>query len=317
MAIRRRKSKPKPCAVQVAQIREALGHSPFTPPPPSFLDTGSSDLNSVLGRRDRGIPYGILVELFGNSSLGKTALGLDLVAKAQKDGALVWWVDLENSWDPEWAESRGVDVDNVFLFDQYLGTFKVKVKGGSTKVPRLASIKEVSKEVEELLKIQRTINPEARFFGVIDSLAAVITDLESVSGLDGSMHTDMATPKFIGKWLRRWVSLCKAHSSTALLINQVRTNPTKIFGDPSYTPGGAAPTFYSHVRARLTKLKKGRVVHNNKKVGIVSIITNIKSKLGPEGNTCGYQMMFSGSHKFMSEKIVRRRLGKENAAKDE
>jgi len=292
----------------VARIRKALGHTVHMSPPIQYLDTEHPDLNAVLGREGRGIPYGALIELYGASSLGKTALGLDLAGIAQRDGAVCWWADFENSFDPEWAKARGVNLKPMYFFEQYMGMFEKE------RSPRLATVQEVIEEIEKVMAAVKAKAPDAKFFGVVDSLAAMLTDTEASAGITGAggFKAQMSHPTFMGRWLRRWVSLCKSMSCTVVLINQTRTNPMQMFGNPEYTPGGNPPKFYTHVRARLSRMKKGRVMRKGKPVGILTTVTAVKSKLGSEGAKCGYRMMYSGGSSFMTIDELKEKLDAEN-----
>ena len=54
-----------------------------------------------------GVPRGRIVELFGPESSGKSLLSLKLIAEAQKLGLEAALLDIEQSFDPEWAKKQG------------------------------------------------------------------------------------------------------------------------------------------------------------------------------------------------------------------
>src|SRR5712671_3902960 len=91
---------------QLSLIRKRLGYLTFEPTVTHWLDTGSPRLNSVLGSPTKGLAYGKMIELSGLESNGKTLLMLLLASLAQDDGAIVGWMDLENSFDPNWAKAQ-------------------------------------------------------------------------------------------------------------------------------------------------------------------------------------------------------------------
>src|ERR1700693_4430743 len=93
---------------QVEFLEKQLGFVTFSRPPRFWLKTGSKRLNRVLGSEKLGIPYGKEITLAGKQSSGKTMLALRLAGLAQKDGAKVGWIDVENSFDPEWAKKQGL-----------------------------------------------------------------------------------------------------------------------------------------------------------------------------------------------------------------
>src|SRR5580765_7252257 len=101
---------------EIALIKKKLKIFTTLKPVKYWLDTGSPLLNAVFGSREYGIPYGKIFEIFGPESNGKTAELLKLMAMAQRDGAQCGLIDLENSWDPEWAAAMGVDPEKVYVF---------------------------------------------------------------------------------------------------------------------------------------------------------------------------------------------------------
>jgi len=72
-----------------------------------------------------GIPGGSIIQLLGESGHGKSSLSMDLLARAQESGlrtvsisgreinAIV--LDVERSFDPNYAKTFGVDVDKVMV----------------------------------------------------------------------------------------------------------------------------------------------------------------------------------------------------------
>src|SRR5215471_15982158 len=93
---------------KLAAIRKKLGHAPLIWKPTLWLDTKVEGLNSVLGHRDKGIPYGRMIEVFGWQSQGKSSIILSLAALMQRDGAYVILGDIENSFDSDYARARGL-----------------------------------------------------------------------------------------------------------------------------------------------------------------------------------------------------------------
>lgn len=265
--------------------------------PAAWLETGVPELDAVLGSPSRGIPYGRIMELFGLESHGKTALALFLAAMAQKDRASIIWGDFESSFDPTWATRRGLEADKVLVFRPFVGQF------GKEKEPRLATAQELCEEIETAMALC-SAKPNARTVVVADSLTAMLVEGESAGGLvEQNLRTNMALPAFLGKLLRRWVGLAQSHSVLIILINQLRQNPMKMFGDPWYTPGGNAPKFYSHIRAKVRRIKNGRILRAGKIVGLKGAIVNMKNKVGGvEGSTIGYRMLFDGPVEFLPVK---------------
>src|ERR1700722_1580386 len=83
-----------------AAIKKTLKHYTAIKPVRYWLDTGDEDLNAIFGSKEKGTPYGKIIELSGYESHGKTAQLYKLGGIAQRDGAEAGIVDLEWSWDP-------------------------------------------------------------------------------------------------------------------------------------------------------------------------------------------------------------------------
>ncbi len=284
---------------EVDKIRAKLGHLTLDWQPNAWLDTGFPDLNEVLGHRDLGVCFGRIIEISGLPSQGKTALAMTLAALGQRDEAEVLWGDLESSWFDEWAKIRGLDPTRTHLFQPYVGRF------GKEKKPRLITAQELLEEMEETAGVLHEKGAK-KIIMVVDSIASMLVDAEASGGLsNATLHTKMALPVFMGSLLRRWVGLAQAHNILILFVNQLRQNPMQKFGDPWYTPGGNAPSFYCHVRCRVRRVKGSRIIQKNKVLGIKGLIKNVKNKVGgAENSAVGFKLFFKAPIEFVSVKEI-------------
>jgi recombination protein RecA len=275
-------------AQQVALVRKRLGHLTMMAPIRFWLDTGSRRLNAVLGSEEKGLPYGKMFEFVGLDSHGKTLLALMLGGLAQAEDAFVFLVDFEGSHDEMWAERQGIDLEKLTVFQP-----EIVVEG---KTERLQTAEEVCEEVEAWMRMLHQENPNAKFYGIVDSVATMVTDTEADGGITGqNMRTNSSLSMFLSKLLRRWAGLCRTHNAIIVFINQIRTKPGVMFGDPEYSPGGRALKHAASVRVRVQRVKGGMLKQNGKNVGIMAIITNKKNKAGEgsvEGLKCGFKAMF-------------------------
>lgn len=78
----------------------------------SFLPTGSLILDRALGRG--GFPRGSLIEVLAPEASGKTTLCLHTVSEAQKLGLRCLWIDCDENLTPQFAASRGVDIEELY-----------------------------------------------------------------------------------------------------------------------------------------------------------------------------------------------------------
>ena len=77
------------------------------------IPSGSLTLDLALGIN--GYPKGRIVEIYGPESSGKTTLAIHAIAEAQKQGGICAIIDAEHAFDKFYAESLGVDVENLLI----------------------------------------------------------------------------------------------------------------------------------------------------------------------------------------------------------
>ena len=77
------------------------------------IPSGSIGLDYALGVG--GYPRGRIIEIYGPESSGKTTLAIHAIAEAQKAGGIAAIIDAEHAFDRFYAQSLGVDVDNLLI----------------------------------------------------------------------------------------------------------------------------------------------------------------------------------------------------------
>ena len=293
---------------EIALIRKKLKHFTTESTVKYWLDTGDEYFNSVFGSRQNGMAYGKILELSGMESMGKTALMIWLATLAQADGATIIWVDLEGSWDEDWAKQWGLDVSKVYLFrteiviDEDPEVLKKrKKKKRDVEEGRLQTAEELLAEVEELIRKKGREHPSGRMFVCLDSIAALLTEEEAAAGIQGqNMRTVVSTATFLSQFLRRWVAVVRTHNVMMCFINQLRTAPGA-WGNPEYTPGGNAVRLYASVRVRMRRKSK-KILKEGRAIGLKGVLTNWKNKAGGgcrEGAICGYKLYYKGKLKYV------------------
>ena len=78
------------------------------------IPTAYSELDDAIGVK--GIPRGKITEIAGHSSVGKTALVLDILAQAQARGLNVVYMDLDRKFDKQFALYRAIKLDELLIF---------------------------------------------------------------------------------------------------------------------------------------------------------------------------------------------------------
>lgn len=219
-----------------------------------FLD--SPQLNSLLGG---SLARAKVIELFGGENDGKTTTALLILANLQRNGEFVVVVDLEGSFDYEYAKFLGVDTSEEKLL-----------------VLPPSSGEEAFDKVEMLVKT-------GMVGGIlVDSLSAVSADAEMENEI--SKNSIGLSARLIGQFLRKIIPLMY-HSPTPtniILISQLRMKIGVMFGNPETTSGGNAPKFYSSVRLRFNK-KEQKFDSKDELLSTTIRCKCVKNKTGPNG----------------------------------
>ncbi|MBS1945358.1 MAG: DNA recombination/repair protein RecA, partial [Bacteroidetes bacterium] len=77
------------------------------------IHSGSVGLDLALGVG--GYPKGRVVEIYGPESSGKTTLAIHAIAECQRNGGIAAIIDAEHAFDRFYAESLGVDTENLLI----------------------------------------------------------------------------------------------------------------------------------------------------------------------------------------------------------
>ena len=189
-----------------------------------MTSTGSTllDLNISGGRiRGGGIPAGILIEIFGPSGKGKTALLSEISASVQANGGEALFLDAEGRIDKEYARIYGVELNKK-----------------NYKMPNTVT------EVFDYINGWKPKPEGAVHCVATDSLAALSTELELGSKGD---KMGMRRAKEFSQGLRKTCRMIKTNNWLIPCTNQVRQGD---YGE--VTPGGKAVEFYSSLRLRIS-----------------------------------------------------------------
>lgn len=212
-----------------------------------FLDTGFKPFNKILGGSYRsGLPCGRLVEMYGGSSCGKTAIATHAMAHAQKLGGIAAFMDHENSFDVGLARERmGLDTSRAWVY-KTPETFEESI---DTAVRLMRGVRE-----------KKLIAPEAPIIIVFDSLASMVpqSKMYDAKGEERdtesyNMHDNTALARCTSAAFPALAKQLAKYNTLGLFLNQTRTKPGVAYGDPTTTPGGQAPEFYASVRIQLTR----------------------------------------------------------------
>lgn len=162
-----------------------------------------------------GIPYGKILEIFGEESSGKSMAAYSFASVATDLGGIVLWADAEQSFTMEWAKHHGLDLERVMVL-------------------RETSVETISDWVADMAIYWRSIlvNNEPILF-VTDSMAA-LDCMENINSKMVDSKADMGNrAKAIYKMFRIRSELLFKLGVCQIYINQLRKNLSAgMFGDP-------------------------------------------------------------------------------------
>lgn len=264
------------------QLRRRVNNPPEAEEPNKgnfelIRSTGSTLLDlAVSGGRvyGGGLPAGILVEIFGPSSTGKTVLLSEIAGNVQAKGGDIIYQDPEARLDPRFAKMFGLDLEST-----------------SYSTPDTVS------EVFETIKNWKPENPDVVNGIFVDSLAALSTNMELSD--DGDPY-GMRRSKEFSEGLRKTCREIKKRNYLMVCSNQVRdVIGAQAFQEKTAPTGGKAWSFYPSLRLStvLTKKYESKIELSKKNVHkkIVGIRTEIKvykSSIWEPYNTAPVTIMF-------------------------
>ena len=226
------------------------------------IPTGIIGLDHILRG---GLPKGKIALSWGVEGGGKSAIGIQFAAQAQKYGRVVY-IDWENALDPAKAENSGVNMDELFVSQ-----------------PNSAE--------DTLEIIEMCLGADDVSAIIIDSVAAMATEAE-IAGDFGDAHV-AGLARLLSQGLRKINQFMMENRSETILffINQQRENIGGYGPAPQKTtPGGKALKYYSATTMEVART--GNITKGTDVIGQVSQVTLKKSKFAPPFQKASFDIYF-------------------------
>lgn len=202
-----------------------------------------------------GFPKGRITEIYGQPSSGKSTLCLGAIAHNQKNGLKCAYIDAEYALDLDYAQSIGVNVDELIIIQPDSGE-------------------------EAFEAIEKLVREKSVSIIVVDSISALTprAEIEAETG----RPTMGGQARLISQALRKITPQVSKSNVVLLFINQLRMNIMGGQYDPYITSGGMALKFYASVRMDIKRRNMIKVGENV--IGYETEIKIVKNKVGkPNG----------------------------------
>ncbi len=241
---------------------------------PCWIDTGILALNYICSGKfiGGGIPSGRVIEIFGDSSCGKTLIGTNILKGCQTMNGIPILLDAERAISKDFAKQASkIDAEKFFV------TEADTLEGCFNKIYTIVR------------KLRESVPKEVPIVIVYDSIAAspserefaeVELDLETATQKqikDAGAGADKPgeRAKICSKEFRKLPAFLKEHHATLVVINQLRMKIGVMFGDPrTGAGGGRALEYYSSLRLGMRSNRIARDKNGN----VLGVNVNVKNE---------------------------------------
>lgn len=207
------------------------------------IPTGSLAIDLEIGG---GIPCGKVTMIVANESAGKTTSACNIIVEAQKQGKRAVFIDVEGTFDAEWAKAIGVDLNKLMIAipdigEQAIDILEAVVRSKEAGVVILDSIAALM-PTAEINKPMVEVDKEGEYESSPEQIG------------DRALMLNRAVRKLVCA-LNEINELGERNETAVVLINQFREKVNAQRGaNPEVIPGGKGIKFVSSIILELRKL---------------------------------------------------------------
>lgn len=254
-------------------LLSAVGENSEGTEPSSWLDMGFLPLNEMIsGDPTRGLAGGRMYEFAGPSASGKTLLATQAMISAQRAGGFAIFIDWEQTFNQEFATRLGMNCEAPYFTYKRAETWE---EGNTVAMKAADALRKAG------------VPMDVPIVAVMDSIAASVPKsmLYDSKGNrreidEYTMNDTTALARVTSTTLKSINQLVGKLNVTCIYLNQIRTKPGVVYGDPTTTPGGGAMEFYATTRLFTGRKREMETVDGEKimKAALIGIESK-KNKL--------------------------------------
>lgn len=214
------------------------------------IPTGLPFLDKLTGIG--GIPRGVITEVFGDESIGKSTMCMQIVAAAQQQGLRCLWADVEWSYTPRYGALLGID-------NSKLGIIRTRF-------------------AEDVLdELEAAAESGEWDLIVLDSVGGITSRTEAEKSADGKTIGTQAS--LMARFCRKVVPIINTHNVALVAINHSYVEVMGPSAGKVLTSGGKKLRYHKAISIRLKQKHGVSVKQGDNKVGKVVVGEVKKNKL--------------------------------------
>lgn len=242
--------------------------------PKGYISTGDDVLDLIISnRKDGGLPLSKFINIYGDSSTGKSLIVAVIMHQVQKAGGFAVYFDTERAAFPPFMEVLGVDPKKTIY------------------VPKAKAIERIFATIVNVIINNKKINRDKPVVIAVDSMTAtniesVVDDLDNFgeSGYQGGAKRQ----KVIGENFQKVLDFIKEENVMFITVDQVRDNLNKknMYDPDKRDTAGNAQRFYSDIRLELNLSSKIKDKKTKEVIGHKVRVKTVKNRIAPSPRSC-------------------------------